>query len=218
METAQHLPSVLGNLPNVPQTLSDNEKAAAARLPLSQSLAIASDLLGQFPNCKAEDVFTRSMAELFNCYPASIVRDITDVRKGIAIETQFLSIAVMAAWLDKRSEPVFKAADWDRHALKQIENRGKPLESQPLLRKMQDWTAQRDRQLIVENEKLKAIQDKRTTSQMVETNRIRAAEYKRAGLDPVYAGDNITVVSLPMMLHMGWRVDTIAGRKALTRS
>jgi hypothetical protein len=70
----------------------------------------------------------------------------------------------------------------------------------------------------VENEKLKAIQDKRTTSQMVETNMIRAAEYKRAGLDPVYAGDNITVVSLPMMLHMGWRVDTIARRKALTRS
>jgi hypothetical protein len=157
------------------------------------------------------------MAELFNCYPASVVRDITDVRKGLAIETQFLSIAVMAAWLDKRSEPLFKVADQDRRALKQIESRGKPIESQPLLRKMQDWTVQRDRQLIVENEKLKAIQDKRTTSQMVETNGIRAAEYKRAGLDPVYAGDNITVVSLPMMLHMGWRIEKVDGRLGLTR-
>ena len=69
----------------------------------------------------------------------------------------------------------------------------------------------------MENEKLKAIQDKRTTSQMVETNGIRAAEYKRAGLDPVYAGDNITVVSLPMMLHMGWRVEEVDGRLGLTR-
>ena len=45
METAQHLPSVLDNLPREPQTL--NEKEAAARLPLSQSLDIAADLLSQ---------------------------------------------------------------------------------------------------------------------------------------------------------------------------
>mgnify|MGYP001588912028 CR=1 FL=1 len=213
----QQLPSVLDSLPNVPQTLSENEKTVAARLQLSESLSTAADLLAQFPHCKAEDGFTRSMAELFNQYPASIVREITHMRNGLAVGAEFLSLAAMAKWLDQHTEPLLKAADWDHGARRQIENRGKPLESQPLLRKMQDWTAKRENEMAVETEKQRAIQNKRTKALMAETNEQRAAEYHARGLDPVYAGDNETVVSLQMMLHMGWRIETIDGRSALTR-
>jgi hypothetical protein len=158
------------------------------------------------------------MAELFHQYPASVVREITHMRNGLAVDAEFLSLAAMAKWLDRHSEPLLKAADWDRAARKQIENRDKPLESQPLLRKMQDWTAKRENQLAVENEKQRATQDKRTKLLMAESNETRAAEYRRAGLDPVYADEERqVVVSLPMMLHMGWRVEEVDGRLGLTR-
>lgn len=113
----QHLPSVLGNSHNVPQVLSENVKAAAARLPLSRSLDIAADLLAQFPNCKGDDIFTRSMAELFNRYPASIVSQITSMKTGLATKSEFLSLAAMTKWLDEKSETIIYAADWDRRAL-----------------------------------------------------------------------------------------------------
>lgn len=219
VDQMQHLPSVLEPSPSVPQTLSKNETAAAARLPLSQSLDIASDLLAQFPHCKAEDGFLRSMAELFNQYPAGVVTQITNMKTGIATHAEFLSLAAMTAWLDQQSEGIYKAADWDRRAQRQIENRDKPLESQPLLRKMQDWTAKRQGEIAEEDKKLRAIQDKRSKEFMAESNEARAAEYHRAGLDPIYADEDHTIVcSLPMMLHMGWKIGEIDGRKALVRA
>ncbi len=43
------------------------------------------------------------------------------------------------------------------------------------------------------------------------------AEYAAQGIAPVYADDGETLCSLPMMLHMGWRIEHVDGRPALTR-
>ena len=43
------------------------------------------------------------------------------------------------------------------------------------------------------------------------------AEYAAKGIDPVYAADGEMLCSLPMMLHLGWRIERIDGRPALTR-
>lgn len=214
----QHLPSVLDNSPNVPQTLSENERAAQERLPLSQSMDIASDLLAQFPNCKAEDGFLHSMAQLFNRYPASIVAQITNMETGLATKAEFLSVAAITKWLADESDGLRYISDWDMRARRQIESREKPLALGSPLRKMQDWTHRREEELAVETERVRKIQDQRTKQHMAETNETRAAEYRAAGLDPIYASnDRSFVVSLPFMLHMGWRIETVDGRKQLTR-
>ena len=66
----------------------------------------------------------------------------------------------------------------------------------------------------------KQEKQKATLGYIGQANRVvLLKEYAERGLDPVYADEERqVVVSLPMMLHVGWRVDTIAGRKTLTRS
>lgn len=214
----QHLPSALGNSRSVPQVLSKNEKIAAARLPLSAALDIAADLLAQFPNCKAEDGFLQSMAQLFNEYPASLVSQITSMRIGLATKSEFLSLAAMSKWLSEKSETLIWAADWDRRATKQIEDRTMQITPPSALRKMQDWTDRRKEEKEEENRRSQILQAENTKRHMTETNENRAQEYRRAGIDPVYVGDSVTVVSLHMMLHMGWRIEVVDGRKVLTQA
>ena len=53
----------------------------------------------------------------------------------------------------------------------------------------------------------------------IEAKNAMIAEYRERGFDPVYADEDHTiVVSLPMMLANGWRVETVDGRPALTRN
>lgn len=61
-----------------------------------------------------------------------------------------------------------------------------------------------------------AMRDAATARRLDRDRQEKIAEYENAGLDPVYADDDKTIVcSLPMMLHMGWRIGEIDGRKAL---
>ena len=64
-----------------------------------------------------------------------------------------------------------------------------------------------------------AKEQEATTAGALERDHVeKIRQYRERGLDPVYADEEHTiVVSLPMMLHMGWQIGEIDGRKALVR-
>lgn len=65
-----------------------------------------------------------------------------------------------------------------------------------------------------------AVERSAAETRRIERDRkARIAEYEAKGLDPVFADeDHRVVVSLPMMLNMGWRIETVDGRPGLTRN
>ncbi|MDO8535055.1 MAG: hypothetical protein Q7S17_10000 [Xanthobacteraceae bacterium] len=63
-----------------------------------------------------------------------------------------------------------------------------------------------------------AKRDSATARRLDRDRQDKIAEYAAAGLDPVYADEEHTLIcSLPMMIHMGWKIGEIDGRKVLTR-
>ncbi len=63
-----------------------------------------------------------------------------------------------------------------------------------------------------------AIRDAASARRIDRDRQEKIAEYATAGLDPVYADEDRTIIcSLPMMLHMGFHIETVDGRPALTR-
>ena len=71
--------------------------------------------------------------------------------------------------------------------------------------------------------KIEAEKEKKNQEALKYINQANSAvllrEYTQRGLNPVYADEDRTiVVSLPMMLHIGWRIEKVNGCQTLTRS
>ncbi|MDE2096816.1 MAG: hypothetical protein KGL39_06175 [Patescibacteria group bacterium] len=199
------------------------------RLKESEALALVGILIGQFPNCKPDDIFTRSAAQLLMGYPRNVASKIIEPRNGVATQTMFLSIASIKEWCDAKAETVSYAADWEMRAARTKEP-AVP-KSETLIAKCRAWTDRTDTnaQLLESGAKdeaeLRALSEAeeaeyaaRQKTMMDRATKDRIAEYRACGLEPVYADKAKTILlSLQFMLANGARIEEIDGRMELVR-
>ena len=163
------------------------------RLFPSEAMSTVADLLSLFPNCKADDVFTRALAqELFMRYPASIVRGIADAFTGLPAVTAFLSIDGAKRWLDERSKPLFEQAEHERRALNPPEpewvNQRTAEEVKNVIAKNAAWLTRKDPRVRELMATAGNLDEERQAELLAKFNTANARVFERecaaAGVDP----------------------------------
>lgn len=202
------------------------------RISEAEAFALVGILLGQFPNCKGDDIFLRTLATLLMGYPRETVAQIADPQRGVAAQERFLGVEAVSKWCDNRSESLAYAADWEGRAHRTVKGRnGDPEPSQALHIKTMAWLDRDDpkaRMLAhgtTDEAELKALdeaeEERLAQKAAVAKNRAvraRLAEYEAAGLEPVYADKNREIpLSLPFLLANGWTVEETPEGKRLAR-
>lgn len=186
------------------------------RLSEAEALAIVGILLGQFPNCKGDDLFQDQLAIVLRSYPRSVALACADANRGVAAFNQFLGISAVKSWCEQQGRSIEYAADWEARARRTMETREEPkLISDSARQKCQDWINRIDpkaRQMNPDPSPNAEMMLQRERRKMNETNQRRAHEYRTYGLEPVYANPEKTIVtSLPMLLSKGWRIEQVNG-------
>lgn len=203
------------------------------RLRESEAHAVVGILFGQFENCKGGDIFEQSLVTVLISYPRQVATKIIDPNSGIATVEHFLGIDGVKKWCDAQAETISYAADWEMRAKRQVENRGKDEvpPSQTLHLKTRAWLDRTDRAVQMmeagahDEAELRALTEAQEKKKAEDQKRImdrsqqdRIAEYHAHGLEPVYADAARTiVVSLPMMLKLGARIEDVHGVPTLIR-
>lgn len=108
-----------------PTTSYPEQKAAIAKQLLAapttstEASKAAKNLVGQWANLKPDNpaVFITSIAAVLSKYPHALVDECVDPRVGAATKIEFLSIASLTAWCDRRLEHYQALAQWKQPAL-----------------------------------------------------------------------------------------------------
>lgn len=118
----QHLPPAIvrGNLP-AGYAKSNLQRALDDRLTFSEATEIAATILDQFPHVKSSpDGFIGSIAQIATQYPRQVMIECANPVRGVARDCEFLSIANLIAWLEKKTQPLREDADRTMRVEKQL--------------------------------------------------------------------------------------------------
>lgn len=103
---------------------SSVQKALDDRLTFSEATLLAAALLDQFPNAKnSPDGFIGGIAQVLATYPRSVVSGVTNPVHGIPSDHEFLSVAALVAWCEKKTEPMRAEGDYEIRVKKQLKER-----------------------------------------------------------------------------------------------
>ena len=202
------------NLPAKQENSSAIEESKSKLLP-DEALDIVSDLYEQFPNCKAEDGFTQLLAKVLLRFPRRVSESIINSVDGLALQQQFLNVANAAAWLEAKAAPLYKDADRELWIERQ-QNQPAWLTAQAtpsVLDKADKWLKRvdpkvrelggnSDERITAEHEDAK----QKSEEHIARETKSRLAEYAAAGVDPVYADKSGLLLSLPLLLSLGWSI------------
>ena len=206
--------SARANLPARQENFSAITESENRLLP-DEALDIVGHLYEQFPNCKAEDGFTQLLAKVLLRFPRRVSESIINSVDGLALHHQFLNVANAAAWLETKAAALYKDADrelWIERQQNQPAWLTAPA-TPSVLDKADKWLKRIDprvrelggncdERIAAEREDAK----QKSEEHIARETKSRLAEYAAAGVDPVYADKNRTLLSLPLLLSLGWSI------------
>ena len=172
---------------------SNLKRALYDHLMISEAAALAGDLLGQFPNARADmsDGFIGAMASILMQYPRMVVVKCANPLTGISREAKFLSIADLVAWLERQTEPLRRDIAREERIQKQFEEREEwqnMLPSERLKKLGKDWLDRTDpdaAKLAELSTGASAERRAATANRISEANEsIFERECRQAGVDP----------------------------------
>lgn len=190
----QHLPqvNVRTDLQTKPER-SSVQRALDDRLMLSEAIAVVGDLLQQFPTVRADmpDGFMGALAQVLTTYPRQAVVKMANPVGGLASEEKFLNIAVVVAWLEKKTEPMRADVVREKRVAEQLAAREawkSATPSQSLIEKTSAWLNRTDpkaAQLAEQTDRKTAARRAASLAEMETANRkVFLKECQRDGINP----------------------------------
>jgi hypothetical protein len=92
------------------------QRALSERLILSEATETVGKLIKLFPNIgqNADRGFIGGLVEVLMDFPRQVSAGVADPRRGVAAETQWLSIAAVVDWCEREAEPLYRAVERER--------------------------------------------------------------------------------------------------------
>lgn len=185
-------------------------QAYSDRMLLSEAVTLIAKLLDGFPHGRPpnQTSYIGALANVLCQYPRMVAAKCVDPIKGVARETRFLpTISDLVAWCERESAFLRDAVERDDREQRlraEAEARRKADEKLAADRRLRPTLQQLHEQYgpdwgIGAGDDLSRIASEKSRALAAEANdRLRAAEYAAAGLEPRYAAPGIPI-SLPLL-------------------